>query len=65
MDLTAAGHLARVQCAEVWCPMTAEFYREYLRAEKRRRTRLYVLNPNKVRVTVRDDADAAYMDASG
>jgi hypothetical protein len=43
--------------------MTAEFYREYLRAEKRRRTRLYVLNPNKVRVTASDDA--ACMDTSG
>ena len=32
MDLTAAGHLANVQCVEVWCPMTAAFYREYLRA---------------------------------
>jgi len=32
MDLTRAGHLANVQCVEVWCPMAAEFYREYLRA---------------------------------
>ena len=31
MDLTHAGHLANVQCVEVWCPMTAAFYREYLR----------------------------------
>ena len=30
MDLTQAGHLANVQCVEVWCPMTAAFYREYL-----------------------------------
>ena len=30
--------------------MTAEFYREYLRAEKRKRQRLFVLNPNKFRV---------------
>ena len=32
MDLTHAGHLANVQCVEVWCPMAAAFYREYLRA---------------------------------
>ena len=31
MDLTKHGHLANVQCVEVWCPMTAAFYREYLR----------------------------------
>jgi len=32
MDLTQAGHLANVQCVEVWCPMAAAFYREYVRA---------------------------------
>ena len=26
LDLTRAGHIANVQCAEVWCPMTKEFY---------------------------------------
>ena len=30
LELQAAGYIARVQCAEVWCPMTPEFYREYL-----------------------------------
>ena len=30
MDLTARGYLAKVLCSEVWCPMTTEFYREYL-----------------------------------
>lgn len=28
---TFQGFLAKVSCQEVWCPMTAEFYREYLR----------------------------------
>eukprot|EP00955_Chlamydomonas_euryale_P052963 355337-Chlamydomonas_euryale.AAC.1 len=27
LDLTRAGHIANVQCAEVWCPMTKEFFR--------------------------------------
>ena len=31
MDLTKNGHLANVQCVEVWCPMAGPFYREYLR----------------------------------
>lgn len=30
LELEANGYIARVQCAEVWCPMTPEFYREYL-----------------------------------
>ncbi|KAF9581005.1 DNA repair helicase RAD25 [Lunasporangiospora selenospora] len=47
MDLASRGHIANVQCAEVWCPMTPEFYREYLRENSRKRTLLYVMNPNK------------------
>ncbi len=27
LDLTRAGHIANVQCVEVWCPMTKEFYK--------------------------------------
>lgn len=30
LELQQRGFIARVQCAEVWCPVTAEFYREYL-----------------------------------
>ncbi len=41
--------IARVQCAEVWCPMTPEFYREYLGLRTRKRLLLYVMNPNKFR----------------
>lgn len=48
MDLTKAGHIANVQCAEVWCPMTREFYREYLKKENTaRRQLLYIMNPTK------------------
>ena len=36
-----------IQCAEVWCPMTPEFYREYLREQSRKRMLLYCMNPNK------------------
>ena len=32
LDLQEAGYIATVQCVEVWCPMTADFYREYLQA---------------------------------
>ncbi|KAH7106284.1 DNA repair helicase rad25 [Auriculariales sp. MPI-PUGE-AT-0066] len=47
MDLAAKGHIANVQCAEVWCPMTPEFYREYLREQSRKRQLLYCMNPSK------------------
>ena len=51
LDLTKNGHIANVQCAEVWCPMTPEFLREYLKPETTasQRQLLFVMNPNKVR----------------
>ena len=51
MDLTSQGYLANVQCVEVWCPMTAEFYREYVKQgmTRRRQELLYILNPRKFR----------------
>lgn len=53
MDLTQQGYLANVQCAEVWCPMTGEFFREYLKSKNkshRVQRLLYILNPTKIRV---------------
>jgi DNA repair helicase Rad25 len=48
MDLTRDGHLANVQVSEVWCPMTPEFYREYLRGSgMNRKKALSVMNPSK------------------
>ncbi|KAI9485561.1 MAG: P-loop containing nucleoside triphosphate hydrolase protein [Benjaminiella poitrasii] len=47
MDLASRGHIANVQCAEVWCPMTPEFYKEYLYENSRKRMLLYVMNPKK------------------
>ena len=47
MDLAAKGHIANVQCAEVWCTMSPEFYGEYLREQSRRRMLLYCMNPKK------------------
>ncbi|KAF9109387.1 DNA repair helicase RAD25, partial [Mortierella sp. AM989] len=48
MDLASKGHIANVQCSEVWCPMTTAFYRSYLQESSRRRTLLSVMNPNKI-----------------
>ncbi|GMH84704.1 hypothetical protein TrST_g13215 [Triparma strigata] len=51
MDLTKAGFLANVQCLEVWCPMTPEFMREYLRSDRMRQQQLlYIMNPKKMQV---------------
>ena len=50
LDLQRSGFIANVQCAEVWCPMTKEFYAQYLRPENAsRKQALYVMNPNKFR----------------
>ncbi|XP_070565802.1 general transcription and DNA repair factor IIH helicase/translocase subunit XPB-like [Ptychodera flava] len=49
MELQDSGFIAKVQCAEVWCPMTPEFYREYLAIKTKKRNLLYVMNPNKFR----------------
>lgn len=37
LELQKRGFIARVQCAEVWCPMTPEFYREYLNCKMTRK----------------------------
>lgn len=49
LELQKGGYIAKVQCAEVWCPMTPEFYREYLATRTSKRMLLYVMNPNKCR----------------
>ncbi|GLV34549.1 haywire [Carabus blaptoides fortunei] len=49
LELQKRGFIARVQCAEVWCPMTPEFYREYLTCKTSKRLLLYVMNPSKFR----------------
>ncbi|KAK4114209.1 DNA repair helicase-like protein [Canariomyces notabilis] len=47
MELSQQGHIAKVQCAEVWCPMPTEFYDQYLRADGRMKRTLYAMNPRK------------------
>lgn len=51
LELQKKGFIARVQCAEVWCPMTPEFYREYLVCKTSKRLLLYVMNPQKFQAT--------------
>eukprot|EP00116_Pleurobrachia_bachei_P002369 sb/3462631/ len=48
-ELQNNGFIARVHCSEVWCPMTPEFYREYLCIRSRKRKLLFAMNPNKFR----------------
>lgn len=50
-DLSARGHIAKVEGAEVWCTMTAEFYRAYLQAGAARRRVLAIMNPGKFQTT--------------
>ncbi|KAK3587846.1 hypothetical protein CHS0354_019716 [Potamilus streckersoni] len=49
MELQKRGFIAKVQCAEVWCPMTPEFYREYLHMKSMKKLLLAIMNPNKFR----------------
>ncbi|KRZ13878.1 DNA excision repair protein haywire, partial [Trichinella zimbabwensis] len=50
MELQKEGYIARVQCAEVWCPVTAEFYDYYLTSKISVKLLLAVMNPNKFRI---------------
>jgi DNA excision repair protein ERCC-3 len=50
MELADQGHIAKVQCAEVWCPMSIEFYQEYQNASPRKQPLFYIMNPEKFRV---------------
>jgi DNA excision repair protein ERCC-3 len=47
MELSQQGFIARVQCAEVWCPMSTEFYQQYMEASPRSRSLFCVMNPYK------------------
>jgi len=49
LELQKEGYIARVQCAEVWCTMTPEFYREFLTIKSMKKMLLCVMNPNKFR----------------
>lgn len=51
MELSEQGHIARVQCAEVWCPMPPAFLQKYYSPclEKAVRLALCSINPNKYR----------------
>lgn len=51
LELQKEGFIAKVQCAEVWCPMTPEFYREYLngKVSDQKIKLLCGMNPNKFR----------------
>ncbi|XP_040581556.1 general transcription and DNA repair factor IIH helicase/translocase subunit XPB [Lepeophtheirus salmonis] len=51
LELQKEGFIARVQCAEVWCEMTPEFYGEYLTIASMKKMLLCVMNPHKFRAT--------------
>jgi DNA excision repair protein ERCC-3 len=50
MELAEQGHIAKVQCAEVWCPMSMEFYQEYQKESTRKQALYYIMNPVKFQV---------------
>jgi DNA excision repair protein ERCC-3 len=50
MELADQGHIAKVQCAEVWCEMSMEFYQEYQKESSRKQALYYIMNPRKFQV---------------
>lgn len=42
LDLVKGGFIANVQCAEVWCPMTKEFFAEYLKKENSKKKQVNI-----------------------
>ncbi|KAM5385769.1 hypothetical protein ACJA88_001919 [Fusarium oxysporum] len=47
MELSQQGHIAKVQCAEVWCSMPTVFYEQYLQVSSRMKRMLAAINPSK------------------
>ena len=50
MELADQGHIAKVQCAEVWCEMPMEFYQEYQKESSRKQALYYIMNPRKFQI---------------
>uniref|UniRef100_A0A0G4FHX5 DNA 3'-5' helicase n=1 Tax=Chromera velia CCMP2878 TaxID=1169474 RepID=A0A0G4FHX5_9ALVE len=50
LELKDMGHLANCKCFEVWCPMPRAFYDEYIKGDAVTQRRLWVCNPNKLRM---------------
>ena len=51
MELQNRGFLAKVECIEVWCPMTSEYFKEYLISSSVKQNLLAIMNPNKFKMT--------------
>jgi DNA excision repair protein ERCC-3 len=49
-DLAANGFIAKVQPAEIVCPMTPDFMNQYLIADARRKDLIAAMNPEKFRI---------------
>ncbi|KAK7913174.1 hypothetical protein WMY93_013385 [Mugilogobius chulae] len=52
MELQNNGYIAKVQCAEVWCPMSPEFYREYVAIKTKSRRHLIDLPEANVLIQI-------------
>ncbi|KAI5192631.1 DNA excision repair protein ERCC-3 [Nematocida sp. AWRm77] len=50
LNLSAQGHISRVNCTEVWCKMTGEFYKQYLATDIRKKRLLGIMNPTKIQM---------------
>lgn len=48
LDPVKGGFIANVQCAEVWCPMTKEFFAEYLKKENSKKRQVRPIGTLKI-----------------
>ncbi|CEJ89941.1 Putative TFIIH complex helicase Ssl2 [[Torrubiella] hemipterigena] len=46
-ELSQQGHIAKVQCAEVWCAMPSDFLEQYQQAPSHTKRTLSTINPEK------------------
>ncbi|TPX45403.1 hypothetical protein SeMB42_g04011 [Synchytrium endobioticum] len=50
LELMDAGHIARVECTEVWCPMPSAFYDLYMKSSHAMKRLISVVHPGKFNV---------------
>ncbi|CAK7202433.1 DNA repair helicase RAD25 [Sporothrix eucalyptigena] len=59
-ELSEQCHIARVQCAWVWCPITTKFLKEYLKSSSRTKQDLDVMSPRASSHESRGDKNTGF-----
>ena len=51
MDLADRGHIAKVECTEIWCPIPGDFYKLYTNSSQGIKRLICAVNPAKFNAT--------------